>query len=324
MVQILTEGLIVPGHILVAKLDIRYADATQQLPQATGFGVSVLQGSFTLWNQQAAATLTAELRDISIGRRGMPANGGGVFVAGFSEDVISLEIPLLTTRDIFTNGRIPAVQPGTVFISGGIAVSWGAHAQEVIGLGSVITFGNYDMVLDNWGKVDRWIAEQPVTSYGNHTAIGFVNYGEIGELVVNGPIETFGAGSRGFNEYNGSLESADFLRITTHGDAAPGIHVGCPVKRLRVREGIETFGGSGTALLSGKFVQLPAYGLSVIPGGALEEIAIEGGIVPRGSYTVPATGGSVATTVPVATLDLQGSVGTLRVTGGMMATATAG
>ena len=51
------------------------------------------------------------------------------------------------------------------------------------------------MVLDNWGSLDRWTAEERVTSYGPR-GIGFVNFGILNELRIAAPIETLGQGSR--------------------------------------------------------------------------------------------------------------------------------
>ena len=78
------------------------------------------------------------------------------------------------------------------------------------------------MVLDNWGSVGRWIADDKVTSYGP-SGIGFVNFGIVDLLQVNAPIETFGQGSRGFNVYTGTVNSAEFERVVTHADGAVGI-----------------------------------------------------------------------------------------------------
>jgi hypothetical protein len=197
-----------------------------------------------------------------------------------------------------------------------VGIFWGAHVTDVQNLGTVTTFGDFDMVLDNWGTVDSWVAQKPLTSYGKQTAIGFVNYGTIKEVIVQAPIETFGTGSRGFNEYHGSIQKAEFDRITTHGDAAPGVQIGCPVARLVVHGGIETHGGSGNALVSGKFVQLPAYGLSVNDGGVIEELIVDGGIVTHGSFS-PA--GSTGLSSPVPAVDMCGRVGTMSVSGGILA-----
>lgn len=49
------------------------------------------------------------------------------------------------------------------------------------------------------------------------SGIGFVNFGDIGRLEVNGPIVTTGSGARGFNLYDGSLPEAIFDQITTTG-----------------------------------------------------------------------------------------------------------
>jgi hypothetical protein len=160
------------------------------------------------------------------------------------------------------------------------------------------------MVLDNWGEVDVWIAHAPVTSYGP-SGIGFVNFGVIGELRVDAAIETFGKGARGFNVYDGSLQSADFNRIVTHGDGAVGIQVSKPVGRVVVREGIETFGGVGDSLVKGVVTQLPAAALSIKAGGNVRAIEITGGLKTNASGIPP--------------LDVHGTITTLLILGGITA-----
>jgi hypothetical protein len=76
-----------------------------------------------------------------------------------------------------------------------------------------VTYGVNDMVLDNWGVVDRWTADAKITSYGP-SGVGFVNFGIVHELKVNAPIETFGQGDRGFNVYSGTVNLAEFDRVT--------------------------------------------------------------------------------------------------------------
>ena len=114
--------------------------------------------------------------------------------------------------------------------------------------------------------VDRWVAEGKITSHGP-SGIGFVNFGTINSLQVNAPIETFGQGARGFNVYSGSVNSAQFERIVTHADGAVGIQISQPVGQIKVRRGIETFGGAGKSLVKGVVVELSAIALSVRPGG---------------------------------------------------------
>ena len=164
------------------------------------------------------------------------------------------------------------------------------------------TYGPNDMVLDNWGTVDRWTAEASISSHGP-SAIGFVNFGRINHLEVNAPIETFGRGARGFNVYAGEVRNAVFERIVTHADGAVGVQVSRPVERIQVRRGIETRGGVGESLVKGVLTRLPAIALSIKPGGSVEEIEVAGGLLTHGPQIPP--------------LELHGRVGRLVVSGGL-------
>ena len=121
-------------------------------------------------------------------------------------------------------------------ITGGVFTVYGARVDLVHNLGPVVTYGVNDMVLDNWGFVDRWIGEGKLTSYGS-SGIGFVNFGIVNEFTMLAPIETFGLGARGFNVYTGTVELAEFDRITTHGDGAIGVQISQPIGRLVVAGG---------------------------------------------------------------------------------------
>jgi hypothetical protein len=160
------------------------------------------------------------------------------------------------------------------------------------------------MVLDNWGVVDRWVAEDKITSHGP-SGIGFVNFGNVNVLQVEAPIETFGQGARGFNVYSGTVNSAEFERIVTHADGAVGIQISQPVGQIKVRRGIETFGGAGNSLVKGVVVKLSAIALSLKPGGSAREISIAGGLITHGEGVSP--------------LELHGALESLRVTDGFAA-----
>lgn len=317
-VQILATGRTRTGHVSVRDLDIVSADLRNRQPQAQGFGVHVIQGAFTLWNLRDTETkLTADLRGISVGRPDRPVLGSGVFVGGAAANSGGrVEVSKLETGPVFTNGEIV---PGTAgLITGGVSVSWGAYVRDLRNCGEVTTYGTNDMILDNWGTVERWVAEKPLTSHGA-SAIAFVNFGEVGELSVQAPIETFGKGARGFNEYVGSAGTAEFDRIVTHADAGAAIQIAQPVRRLMVHRGIETHGGSGQSLVQGKLVELAAYGISVLPGGDIEELSVDGGIVTRGVIKDTSGSGAGTGSRPVPTLDLAGRIGALRVSGGIQA-----
>src|SRR5207253_1609864 len=116
-----------------------------------------------------------------------------------------MRVSTLRTGDVHIDGWIPAATPD--LISGGVFVISGAVVDEVLNEGLVTTYGQNDMVLDNWGEVTSWTATAPVTSRGP-SGIGFVNFGRLGRLDVQAPVQTFGTGARGFNVYDESLEHA--------------------------------------------------------------------------------------------------------------------
>lgn len=180
----------------------------------------------------------------------------------------------------------------------------GAFVDSVRNHGPVTTYGPNDMVLDNWGTVGRWIADEKVTSYGP-SGIGFVNFGTVDQLQVNAPIETFGQGSRGFNVYTGTVRSAEFERVITHADGAVGIQISQPVGQIAVRRGIETYGGTGDSLVKGVVVRLSATALSIKPGGSARKIVIAGGLITHGEGVNP--------------LELHGMVDELQITDGFAA-----
>jgi len=303
-VQILARDKILSGHVDVDGLDVIAADARGQSDRPSGFGVKVIQGAFTLWNMQAdeSIVISAHLKGLSAGRPSAPALGSGIFVSGAGFKGGRLVVRLLETGAVYSDGKIA---PGTPdVITGGVFTVYGAVVDFVHNLGPVVTYGVNDMVLDNWGAVDQWIAHEKLTSYGP-SGIGFVNFGSLNELTVNAPIETFGKGARGFNVYDGTLNQATFDRITTHADGAVGVQISKPVGRIVVRRGIETFGGTGESLVKGVVMTLSAIGLSVKPGGSATSVEIDGGVTTNGKGIAP--------------IELHGTVDVLRINGGAKA-----
>jgi len=300
-IRLIAEGAVRGGHVEMEGVDVESADARHFPERPSGYGVEVVPGALTLWNRQPdpAVVITADLRGLSAGRAGAPVRGGGVFVAGAGPSGGRLLVRLLQTGAVFSDGGIAS---GTANrIAGGVFTVDGAFVDEVRNLGPVTTYGPNDMVLDNWGTVDRWTADAKITSFGP-SAIGFVNFGTIGVLRVLAPIETFGGGARGFNVYAGTVHDGEFDRIVTWADGAVGLQISQPVGRITVRRGIETFGGTGDSLVKGVVVQLPATPLSIKPGGSAREISIEGGLFSHGPGIDP--------------LQMHGAVGALSVSGG--------
>lgn len=308
-VLLLADDSVRAGHVVVDGLHVERADVRGRAVRPHGFGVEALQGAFTLWNRQADASvaITAELRGISAGSQETPVRGSGVFVGGHGDwdghgDGGTLEVSELRTGEIHTDGGIPAGTPD--LISGGVFVISGAVVEEVVNEGPVTTYGQNDMVLDNWGDVDSWVATAPVTSRGP-SGIGFVNFGRLGRLDVRAPVQTFGTGARGFNVYDGSLEHASFESIATHGDGSTGVQVSKPLPTLEISGDLSTEGGEGMSLVKGVQMTLKAVALSVKPGGSVGRVAIGGALRTSGADVV--------------TLEVEGAIGEIEVAGGISA-----
>jgi hypothetical protein len=241
---------------------------------------------------------------------GVALRGGGVFVGGHGDkagkaDGGSVAVELLSTGDVYSDGGIA---PGTPdLISGGVFIISGANAADVVNLGTTTTYGQNDMVLDNWGTVENWTAKAKVASHGP-SGIGFVNFGDIGVLRVEAPIETTGLGARGFNVYDGSLNEAVFDSITTRGDGSVGVQVSRDLPKLTVKGSLSTSGGTGESLVKGVLMPLSAIALSVKPTGHIGSVDIGGDI---------STDGDGLTTV-----DLEGRVGSLAAGGKIIANGT--
>jgi len=304
VVQLLARGRVHGGHVEASNLDIVAADARGFDERPKGYGVEVIPGAFTLWNQQSdrAVTITADLTGLAVGRAGAPVRGSGIFISGAGDAGGRLVARRLETAAVYSDGGIAPGTPDR--ITGGVFVVSGAFVDLVRNCAPVTTYGPNDMVLDNWGTVDHWVADEKVTSFGP-SGIGFVNFGTVDLLELNAPIETFGQGSRGFNVYTGTVKSAAFDRVITHADGAVGIQISQPVGQITVRRGIETFGGTGDSLVKGVVVRLAATALSVKPGGSARKIVVAGGLITHGEGVNP--------------LELHGAVDSLEITEGFAA-----
>jgi hypothetical protein len=180
-IRLLARDNVRGGHVEVHGVHIIAADARGFHARPKGYGVEVIPGAFTLWNQQsdAAVSITADLTGLSAGRAGAPVRGSGVFVSGAGDTGGRLVARRLETGAVFSDGGI---KPGTPDqIAGGVFVVHGAFVDCVRNHGPVTTYGANDMALDNWGTVDAWIAEDKIASHGP-SGIGFVNFGTISRL----------------------------------------------------------------------------------------------------------------------------------------------
>ncbi|MCI7551343.1 MAG: hypothetical protein PUK40_07665 [Actinomycetaceae bacterium] len=281
-IYIVAEGALKTVRVEANGVFVKAADVRGRVEQPHGYGVDVLQGGFTLWNRnpEPDSVFSATLRGIRVGTEETPVRGSGVFVDGYTDREGKLAggkfvADLIETGEIVTDGGIAHGTPDK--ITGGVFVLGGAIVDRVENNGPVTTHGQNDMVLDLWGNTPQWVANAAITSTGA-SGIGFVNFGDMGELTVNAPIVTSGLGARGFNVYDGTVKSAKFHSITTHGDGAIGIQVSKPTGPIEVTGDVRTTGSEGMSLVKGVQMKLKAIGVSIKPGGEVESLTV-GGVV---------------------------------------------
>ena len=280
-VQILTRAGTNKATLVADYIDIVACDARKYSEQPQKYGVNVYQGAFTVYNYNSAADsiINTTLTNISLGRKGAPVIGSGLFICGFGDNGGWVLADDITTGDIYSNGMLPFGQPD--MITAGVFIVNGVKAKNITHNGQVTTYGVNDMVLDTWGHVEKWVTEKPITSYGP-SGIGFVNFGSVDEFEAKDKIETFGSGARGFNQYDGTVKKATFHSIITHGDGSIGMQFSKPVGSIEVKNGVVTNGSVGQTLVKGVIMTLPADAISVKPGGEIGQLTISGGIITQG------------------------------------------
>jgi hypothetical protein len=269
------------GRVSARNVHVGFADARRFLEQPQKYGVNVLQGAFTLFNQNGSTSsrLTATLENISAGSASAPVLGSGVFVGGFGDSGGTLDIDRLTTGEVHSTGMLPFGVAD--FITGGVFVLFGCTVDELMNEGPVRTYGVNDMVLDNWGHVRNWVAKNAIESFGP-SGIGFVNFGTVDQFRAQAPIVTRGLGARGFNQYDGTVESLQLHSIETFGDGSIGAQISKPVGTIRVDAFIRTHGGVGPSLVKGVITELAAEAFSVKPGGRVRNLIVGGDISTDG------------------------------------------
>lgn len=303
-IQILTRIGTRKARLIADHIDIVACDARRYSEQPQKYGVNVYQGAFTVYNfnSDAESAIHATLKSISLGRKNAPVIGSGLFICGFGDQGGQVLVDTLTTGEIYSNGMIPY---GTAnMITAAVFIVYGAHVKSIIHQGAITTYGVNDMVLDTWGKVDKWIAEKPITSYGP-SGIGFVNFGVVDYFEARDKIETFGSGARGFNQYDGTVGRALFKSITTYGNGSIGIQVSKPVGTIEVKGAVSTHGGVGQTLVKGVIMILPANGVSIKAGGEIQNLILGGGIVTQGNK--------------VTSLEIEGTITRLSIKKGIVA-----
>lgn len=284
-ISIITRVGVKQAKVIIDNVDIHSADSRHYLEQPQKYGVNVLQGALTIYNinPDKESCVSVDINSLKIGRKNAPVSGSGVFISGFGDNGGKVYISKLHTLSVYSNGKIPLGVAD--YITAAVFVLYGAHADQVITDGEIITYGVNDMVLDVWGSVDQWISNAPIISYGP-SGVGFVNFGIVKDFIINAPLQTYGLGARGYNQYDGTVDNISFKSIETFGDGAVGIQISKKIGKLTVLGDVTTHGSLGSSLVKGEYVDLPAYALSIKDGGEVEKISIGGNISTHGDNVI--------------------------------------
>ncbi|WP_342507803.1 hypothetical protein [Sporosarcina sp. FSL K6-2383] len=267
-------------NLVSNNIHITSCDSRHYSEQPQKYGVNVYQGALTVYNfnSDKNSKIDCTLTNISLGYKNSPVIGSGIFVCGFGDEGGKVNLEVLTTGAIFSNGMLPY---GTAnIITAAVFILYGVEAKKVEHHGELVTYGVNDMVLDTWGKVERWVSDDSIVSYGP-SGIGFVNFGTVKDFMAQ-DITTYGLGARGFNQYDGTVENITFKSITTHGDGSIGIQVSKPIGNMTVEENVTTYGSVGNSLVKGVLTELAANAISIKEGGKVESLTINGDIITYG------------------------------------------
>ena len=267
-------------NLIANNLHITSCDSRHYSEQPQKYGVNVYQGALTVYNfnSNENSEINCTLTNISIGIKNAPVIGSGIFVCGFGDKGGKVNLETLTTGNVYSNGMLP---DGTAdIITAAVFIVYGVEAKTVEHHGELVTYGVNDMVLDTWGKVEKWVCNSRVVSYGP-SGIGFVNFGTVKDFMAQ-DIITYGLGARGFNQYDGTVENIKFKSITTHGDGSIGIQVSKPIGNMTIEENVTTYGSVGNSLVKGVVTELAANAISIKSGGKVESLTVLGDIVTYG------------------------------------------
>ena len=155
---------------------------------------------------------------------------------------------------------------------------------------------------------DRRVAKAPLTSYGR-SGVGFVNFGAIGTLRIEAAIETHGVGARGFNvyrldDYTGpTVENAEFSTASS------------PTPTLRSASRWASRSGTSSPQRD-RDAEAPAIHSARRSDHPAE--AMRSASKPGGRVLGVDAGGPLSSAGPgVVAVDIQGTVGEMRVAGGI-------
>lgn len=103
---------------------------------------------------------------------------------------------------------------------------------------------------------------------------------------MNAPLQTYGLGARGYNQYDGTVDNISFQSIETFGNGSVAIQISKKIGTLTIDGNVTTHGSIGSSLVKGVYFDLPAYALSIKNGGEAKSITIKGNVATYGDNVV--------------------------------------
>ena len=171
MENIVLENLTITGQVSIISrqgtdkinlnannIHIASCDSRHYSEQPQKYGVNVYQGALTIYNfnSDKNSRIDCKLTNINIGFKNAPVIGSGIFVCGFGDEGGKINLETLITGSVYSNGMLPF---GTAdIITAAVFIVYGVEAKSVEHHGELVTYGVNDMVLDTWGKVEKWVS----------------------------------------------------------------------------------------------------------------------------------------------------------------------
>ncbi|MEG1617017.1 MAG: hypothetical protein RR202_09700 [Bacteroidales bacterium] len=281
-ISFILNGKFNKGRIEAGFIHVEYASMMHLNERPNRFGVDMIPGAFTIWNQRDEMNIEVEvdITHFTCGTEEKPIKGTGLLLCGSQEKMGHVKATVVSCGHIYTKGEIGKGIADVV--AAGVAVGYEVLVKNLSDYGRITCYGGNEMGIYNWGTVERWSVTDRIETHGPN-GCGFINAGNVGKLTFTHEIETFGVGARGFYMFDGVLKDAHFERIVTHGDAASAIQFNRYIDRISISNGIEVFGNSLNVMFADTVVKASADAINVKYGGTVRMLKVTGDLIVHGN-----------------------------------------
>lgn len=282
LISFIIRGNVKKGRIDASFVHIDYATTMQMEERPNRYEVDMLQGVFTVWNQQEDLEdeIEADITHFSCGSETKPVAGSGLLLCGKGDKSGRIKSTVISCGHIYTKGAI--AQGISTLVAAGVSIGYQVLVKNLNNYGRITCYGANEMGIYNWGTVERWSITDRIETHGPN-GCGIINAGNIGKMTFTHEIETFGVGARGFYMFDGVAKDIHFERIVTRGDAACAIQFTNYIDRISVSGGIEVYGNALNVKFADTVMKASADGINVKPGGTIRVLKITGDVIVHGN-----------------------------------------